>query len=63
MLAGFLYDLAKLTFSGVGIGGLSPLVTGDELNIGNYLFMLLGVVVTGGLASIANIILKPNVKL
>lgn len=63
MLAGFLYDLAKLTFSGVGIGGLSPLLTGDEMNIYNYLFMLLGLAVTCGLASIANAILKPNVKL
>ena len=62
MLTGFLYDLAKLTFSGVGIGGLSPLVTGDDMSISNYLFMLLGFVVTCGLASIANAILKPNVK-
>lgn len=62
MLAGFLYDLAKLTFSGVGIGGLSPLVTGDELSVNNYLFMFLGVAVTGGLAYIANSIMKPNVK-
>ena len=45
MLAGFLYDVAKLTLSGVGIGGLSPLLTGDEMNAYNYIFMLLAIIV------------------
>ena len=29
-LAGFLYDMAKLMFSGVAVGGLSPLFTGKD---------------------------------
>lgn len=64
MLAVFLYYVAKLTLSGVGIGGLSPLLTGDEMNAYNYIFILLGVAVTCGLAFTANnSILKPDVKL
>lgn len=35
MLAAFLYDVAKLSISGVGIGGFSPLVTGNEMNVKN----------------------------
>lgn len=62
MLAGFLYDIAKLTFSGVGIGGLSPLVTGDAMNVYNYLCLIFGVVATLVIAFIANSILRLNVE-
>ena len=35
LLATYLYDVSKLIISGVGIGGLSPLVTGDTMSIYN----------------------------
>lgn len=63
MLAAFLYDVAKLSISGVGIGGFSPLITGDEMNVYNYLCLSCGLVVTFLFAFEANRILKPNVKL
>ena len=62
MLAVFLYDVAKLTISGTGIGGLSPLITGDEMNVYNYIFMFLGAVVSFIFASMANNILNPKLK-
>lgn len=33
MLAGYFFDLSKLMCSGVVVGGLSPLFTGDEMGI------------------------------
>ena len=36
MLAGYFFDLSKLMCSGVVVGGLSPLFTGDEMGIFNY---------------------------
>ena len=60
MLAAFLYDVAKLSLSGVGIGGLSPLVTGDAMTVYNFLF--LGSVVSFIFASMANQILNPKLK-
>ena len=62
MLAAFLYDVAKLCITGVGIGGLSPLVTGGEMNVYNYLCIFGGSIVTLMFAYMANNILKPNVK-
>lgn len=62
MLAAFLYDVAKLSISGVGIGGFSPLVTGNEMNVYNYTCVIGGLLVTLVFAYMANNILKPNVK-
>lgn len=62
MLAAFLYDVAKLSISGVGIGGLSPLITGDEMNVYNYLCIFGGSFVTLLFAYMANKTLKPSVK-
>lgn len=42
LLATYLYDVSKLIISGVGIGGLSPLVTGDTMSIYNYLCAIFG---------------------
>lgn len=61
-LAAFLYDVAKLSISGVGIGGLSPLVTGDDMNVYNYLCIIGGSIATVLFAYMANNILKPNIK-
>ncbi len=63
MLAAFLYDVAKLSISGVGIGGLSPLVTGDDMNVYNYTCIVGGLLVSLGFAMAANNILKPSVKI
>jgi len=62
MLAAFLYDVAKLSISGVGIGGFSPLVTGDEMNVYNYTCVIGGLIATALFVYMANSILKPNVK-
>lgn len=42
MLATYLYDVSKLLISGVGIGGLSPLLTGEDFGFYNYLFIAFG---------------------
>ena len=62
MLAAFLYDVAKLSISGAGIGGLSPLITGDEMNVYNYIFMFMGSLVSFIFAFMANKILNPKLK-
>lgn len=43
MLAGYFFDLSKLMCSGVVVGGLSPLFTGDEMGIFNYLCISFGI--------------------
>ncbi len=58
LLAGFLYDMAKLMFGSVAVGGLSPIFLGNELVAVNY--VCIGVGTIGGLilAIAANEILK-----
>ena len=51
-----------LSISGVGIGGFSPLVTGDEMNVYNYTCVIGGLIATALFVYMANSILKPNVK-
>jgi len=58
MLASFLYDMAKLMFGSVAVGGLSPLFTGGELLVANYLCMGVGAFGGFGLAYCANKLLK-----
>lgn len=36
-LSHYLYGVSNLVLSGTGIGGLSPLVTGGEIAVFNYL--------------------------
>lgn len=51
-------DLSKLMCSGVVVGGLSPLFTGDEMGIFNYLCISFGFTATVLLAYFGNEILK-----
>lgn len=61
MLAGYFFDLSKLMCSGV-VGGLSPLFTGDEMGIFNYLFISFGFTATVLFAYFGNEILKVKLK-
>lgn len=62
MLAGYFFDLSKLMCSGVVVGGLSPLFTGDEMGIFNYLFISFGFTATVLFAYFGNEILKVKLK-
>ena len=41
MLASFLYDMAKLMFGSVAVGGLSPLIIGGDFGLLNIVCFLL----------------------
>ena len=41
-LSDYLYGVSKLFVSGVGIGGLSPLITGQEMGLNNYVCVIMG---------------------
>ncbi len=41
LLAGFLYDMAKLMFGSVAVGGLSPLIIGGDFGWLNIVCFLL----------------------
>lgn len=58
LLAGFLYDMAKLMFGSVVVGGLSPLFNGGSIEIFNIVCLIFGIL--GGilLAYSANSLLK-----
>ncbi|MEE0422016.1 MAG: hypothetical protein UDO44_01160 [Prevotella sp.] len=58
MLASFLYDMVKLMFSGVAVGGLSPLFTGKGLGDINIACVIVGFIGGCMLAYIANELLK-----
>lgn len=55
-LAAFFFDLAKLVFASLAIGGITPLLSGS--GDGNWAVVLFGVVATCALAAIGNRILK-----
>ncbi len=57
-LSKYCYDLSKLAFAGMVIGGLMTLVQGTEVNITLILFVIFGVVLMLMLARIGNNILK-----
>lgn len=62
MLAGYFFDLSKLMCSGVVVGGLSPLFTGDEMGIFNYLCIGFGSTATVLFAYFGKEILKVKLK-
>ena len=61
-LSHYLYGVSTLFLSGVGIGGLSPLVTNQELNIYNLLCLFIGTLSAIIIAYCANRIMKYNDK-
>ncbi|MGN1247968.1 MAG: hypothetical protein ACI4UO_05210 [Paludibacteraceae bacterium] len=56
-LASFFYDLAKLIFAALVLGGLSPLLTNSDTII-NLPIFIFGLIATCSLAFFANQILK-----
>jgi len=62
MLATYQYDVSKLLISGVGIGGLSPIVTGEEMTYSNYMLIAAGVLAAYLFAYSANMIMKNQIK-
>ncbi len=58
LLAGFLYDCAKMIYGSVAIGGISPLFTGNELAIVNIGCIIFGFIGGTIIAYEANCIMK-----
>ena len=58
LLAGYFFDLSKLMCSGVVVGGLSPLFTGDEMELFNYLCIGFGGLATTLFGYFGNEILR-----
>lgn len=57
MLAGYFFDISKLAFAGLGIGGLSPILTGDT-DLMQWGAVAVGFLVMVIFAVLANRILK-----
>ena len=62
MLADYFFGLSKLIASGVVVGGLSPLFTGNEMTITNYACVVFGGAAAVVFALIANYLLKVELK-
>ena len=62
MLAGYFFDLSKLMCSGVVVGGLSPLFTGDEMGIFFFFCISFGITAMVLFAYFGNDILKVKLK-
>ena len=60
LLATYLYGVSNLFISGTGIGGFSPLVTGDGIGLYNVLFIVFGVIASCAFAYFANYVMKYN---
>ena len=56
-LAGFFYDIAKLSFAGLVVGFVMPIFS-DVKNENNWYVIVIGIVLTVLSASLANKILK-----
>ncbi|MDN0052176.1 hypothetical protein QVN91_04185 [Bacteroides caecigallinarum] len=56
-IAGYFFDLSKLSFAGMVIGGITPLFTNTDNEV-NYFTSLIGLVSTYIFAFTANRILK-----
>lgn len=57
-LAAYFYDLSKLTFAALVLGGIPPLIAGRPLGWSAAIAIITGSVITFSLALIANKILK-----
>lgn len=57
-LAAYFYDLSKLTFAGLVLGALSPLITGGVLSPSAYVITAFGTLTTVATACIANKLLN-----
>lgn len=62
LLSTYLYGVSNLFLTGVGIGGFSPLVTNQVMNIYNYLSVTLGIIGAAFFAYCANRVMKYNDK-
>ena len=62
LLANYLYGVSNLFITGVGIGGFSPLITNQEMNIYNYLSVTFGIAGVVVFAYCANRVMKYNDK-
>ena len=60
LLATYLYGVSNLLISGTGIGGFSPLITGETIGTYNILFLILGIIAALGCAYCANRVMKYN---
>ena len=56
-LAGFFYDLAKITFAGLVIGYVSPILS-ESQHIESWYVVAIGIIVTTLSAMLANKIMK-----
>ena len=56
-LAGYFFDISKLSFGAMVLGGLTPMITG-EFDYMNLLYVLSGVCMTILVAIVGNRILK-----
>ena len=61
-LSHYLYGVSNLFISGTGIGGLSPMITGDEMGVNNILCLVLGAIAAFVFAYSANRVMKYNDK-
>lgn len=62
MLAEYLFGLSKVITGGVVIGALSPLFMGNSMGVANYACIAIGGIATVGLAWLANMLLKVELK-
>lgn len=60
LLATFVYDMAKMMYGSVAVGGLSPLLTGDSFGIIHILCISFGILCGTFCAYCANYIMKFN---
>ena len=59
-LSHYLYGVSNLFISGTGIGGLSPMITGDEMGVFNYVCIIAGSLSAISFALAANNVMKYN---
>ena len=62
LLSTYFYGVSNLFLTGVGIGGLAPLVTNQEMNVYNYLSVTFGIAGAIFFAYCANRIMKYSDK-
>ena len=62
MLAEYFFGLSKMVCSGIGIGALSPLFTGEALGVTNIVCMGCAVIAAACLTLFANMLLKVELK-